>query len=161
MKILLVPASLPEFDMRDSKISRGIALGFVGMDEGQATISDVLDTIERKPRPAPWGSYWAWCPEHDAHVGLCAFKAPPDSSASVELAYFTFPKLEGRGIASQMVAEQIAIARLRHLRRVTAHTLPVLNASGNILRRLGFDYIGDVIDPEDGLVWAWVHTLAA
>jgi len=155
MKILLVPASLPDFDACDLKVRRGIALGFAGMEEGQAAVSEVLGTIEAEPRPDPWGSYWAWCPEHDAYVGLCAFKAPPDSSGSVELAYFTFPELEGRGIASQMAAQQIAIARLHNVRSVTAHTLPVANASGNILRRLGFEYTGDVIDPEDGLVWAW------
>ena len=159
MKILLVPASLPDFDPCDLKVSLGIALGFARMDEGQAAVSDVLGTIEAKPRPEPWGSYWAWSPEHDAYVGLCAFKARPDSSASVELAYFTFPALEGRGIATQMVAQQIEIARSHNMRSVTAHTLPVANTSGNILRRLGFEYIGDVIDPEDGLVWAWSHTL--
>lgn len=39
--------------------------------------------------------------------------------------------------------------------RVVAHTLPIENASSRVLRHCGFERIGEVIDPEDGLVWRW------
>ena len=159
MKIQLVPAYLPGFDVRDERVSRGIALGFTRHREGEVAVTEVLATIEKSPRPSPWSSYWAWCRDEDAYVGLCAFKAPPGPLKAVEVAYYTFPLLEGRGIATQMAAHQISIARSHHLNNVTAHTLPAVNASGSVLRRLGFDYIGEEIDPEDGPVWAWRHTL--
>jgi RimJ/RimL family protein N-acetyltransferase len=38
---------------------------------------------------------------------------------------------------------------------VCAHTLPEANASTRVLTRCGFRRIGEVIDPEDGLVWRW------
>ena len=41
------------------------------------------------------------------------------------------------------------------VRVVRAHTLPEPNASTRVLAKCGFRYIGEVIDPEDGLVWRW------
>jgi [ribosomal protein S5]-alanine N-acetyltransferase len=33
--------------------------------------------------------------------------------------------------------------------------LPERNPSVRILERLGFAHLGQVVDPEDGLVWRW------
>ena len=41
------------------------------------------------------------------------------------------------------------------VRVVRAHTLPEPNASTRVLTKCGFRRIGEVIDPEDGLVWRW------
>jgi hypothetical protein len=38
---------------------------------------------------------------------------------------------------------------------VVAHTLPEENASNRALRSGGFEFAGEVSDPEDGLVWRW------
>ena len=43
-------------------------------------------------------------------VGTCAFKCAP-SDDRAELAYFTFPGHEGRGLATRMCAGLVAIAR--------------------------------------------------
>ena len=53
-----------------------------------------------------------------------------------------------------MRTEQIRVIRfIRVIRR--AHTLPTPNASTRVLAKCCFQYIGEVIDPEDGLVWRW------
>jgi hypothetical protein len=44
---------------------------------------------------------------------------------------------------------------------VIAHTLPVENASCKVLRRCGYQPIGEVIDREDGLVWRWQRPTCA
>ena len=49
----------------------------------------------------PWGGYLA-C-EGGTPVGTCAFKTPPQDSR-VEIAYFTFPGHEGRGVGMAMAA---------------------------------------------------------
>jgi len=41
------------------------------------------------------------------------------------------------------------------VRTVRAHPLPQPNASTRVLTKCGFQRIGEVIDPEDGLVWRW------
>jgi [ribosomal protein S5]-alanine N-acetyltransferase len=43
-------------------------------------------------------------------VGTCAFKSAP-ANGRVEIACYTFPGFEGRGIATSMVRELVSIAR--------------------------------------------------
>lgn len=41
------------------------------------------------------------------------------------------------------------------VRRVIAHTPPETNASNHLLQKVGMSFVGEVTDPEDGLVWRW------
>jgi RimJ/RimL family protein N-acetyltransferase len=75
----------------------------------------------------------------------------------VEIAYFTFPSHEGKGVATRMARELLRIARAAPAGEIAAiaHTLPQENASTAILRKLGFHLEGELLHPEDGLVWKW------
>ena len=101
----------------------------------------------------PWIGYLA--SENGACVGTCGFKSPPQDNR-VEIAYFTFPGHESKGVATRMAAELIRLA-LDKTPAVTvaAQTLPDENASTSILKKLGFRMVGTVDHPEDGLVWEW------
>lgn len=89
-------------------------------------------------------------------VGSCAFKGPPAPDGSVEIAYFTFPPFERQGFGTAMAAKLVEIALSSgRVECVLAHTLPERNACTRILEKLGFRCGGEVIDPEDGLVWRW------
>ena len=116
-------------------------------------LTQTVELLTRDPRPAPWGAYLALAA--DVPVGLCAFKAAPDARGVVEIAYMTFPALEGRGHATAMAAALARIAFEAGAPLVIAHTLPQENASTRALRRNGFGFGGEAIDPEDGLVWRW------
>lgn len=80
--------------------------------------------------------------------------APRDGR--VEIAYFTFPASQARGVATAMAAALVGIAR-RHdpSISVAAQTLPERNASHRILEKLGFRHIDTIEHPEDGVVWEW------
>lgn len=107
----------------------------------------------------PWISYLAFRSNDRAMVGSCAFKGPPEDGV-VEIAYYTFPPYEGQGVATEMVADLLAVAREEpSLVQVIAHTLPEENISTRILRHQGFDWEDAVYDPEDGEVWRWSLTL--
>jgi [ribosomal protein S5]-alanine N-acetyltransferase len=67
-------------------------------------------------------------------VGVVSFKGPPDEDGVVEMRY----------------ALDTGLVRL-----VRAHTLPEPNASTSVLAKCGYRYVGEVMDPEDGLVWRW------
>ena len=105
----------------------------------------------------PWGSYLAIEGEARRLVGVCGFKGNPDDDGAVEIAYFTFPEEEGRGVATAVAAAMVKLARdaMPPPNVVRAHTLPEVNASGRVLIKAGFRRLGEVIDPEDGLVWRW------
>jgi hypothetical protein len=55
----------------------------------------------------PWVGYLAF--ENGTCVGSCGFKSPPRNNR-VEIAYFTFPEHERRGIAIRMASELIRLA---------------------------------------------------
>jgi RimJ/RimL family protein N-acetyltransferase len=104
----------------------------------------------------PWSGFLAVDRSSNTVVGTCCFVAPPDDDGVVEIAYFTFPGFEGRGVASAMAAGLVERAtRALGVRRLRAYTLPEKNASARVLEKLGFDCLGDVIHPEDGPVWRW------
>ena len=101
----------------------------------------------------PWIGYLAI--EDGACVGTCGFKSPPQNGR-VEIAYFTFPGYESRGVATRMTAALIRLALdERPAVTVAAQTLPEENASTSILKKLRFRLVGSVEHPEDGLVWEW------
>ncbi|MCB9098614.1 MAG: GNAT family N-acetyltransferase [Anaerolineales bacterium] len=102
---------------------------------------------------SPWLGYFAIV--DGGCIGTCGFKSPPENNR-VEIAYFTFPDYEGKGVATQMAKALVTIAvdADPHI-EVAAQTLPVDSASTTILRKLGFENAGTVIHPEDGEVWEW------
>ena len=101
----------------------------------------------------PWVGYLAL--DGSIPVGTCAFKSPP-CDGRAEIAYATFTGFEGRGFATAMAAELLALAR-RHDPTVivTAQTLPQRNASHRVLEKLGFSHVATLEHPEDGTVWEW------
>ena len=104
----------------------------------------------------PWSGFLAVDRTRDTIVGTSGFKTPPDAEGVVEIAYFTFPGFEGLGIASAMAAGLVErVSDGFGVRRLRAHTLPERNASTRILEKVGFRWLGEVIDPEDGPVWRW------
>jgi len=101
----------------------------------------------------PWTGYLAF--EDDTCVGACGFKSPPQNNR-VEIAYFTFPAHESRGMATQMASELIRLAREKMPSViVAAQTLPEENASTSVLTKLRFRLVGALEHPEDGQVWEW------
>lgn len=148
----------PGLDARG--LADALAPGFGGDPDGaRAILEQTVDLLTRDPRPAPWGSYLAH--EGSGIVGLCAFKTAPTREGRVEIAYMTFPAFEGRGHATAMAAELLRLAGAAGASEVIAHTLPEENASTGALRRNGFAFAGEAIDPEDGLVWRWVRSCRA
>ena len=85
-------------------------------------------------------------------VGSCSFKGPP-ADGVVEIAYATDDGHRGKGYATEAAQALVDYAAgSREVRRVRAHTLTDGAASKRILTKCGFRHVGDVMDPEDGLV---------
>ena len=101
----------------------------------------------------PWIGYLAI--EGGVCIGTCAFKCAP-GEGRVELAYFTFPGHEGRGLATRMCRELVTLARMAQPGIViTAQTPPEHNASTRVLEKAGFRLDTELDHPEDGRVWEW------
>ena len=70
-------------------------------------------------------------------VGVCGYKGPP-ADGVVEIGYSVVPSFQRRGIATRACASLIDAAWGRGARVVTAQTLPQLEPSIGVLRKLGF-----------------------
>lgn len=94
-------------------------------------------------------------------VGSAAFKGPPDADGVAEIAYSVSEEHRGKGYATEAARAltEFALATAQ-VRIVRAHTRPASNASTTVLTRCGFRNVGEVVDPEDGLVWRWEKTSA-
>ena len=94
-------------------------------------------------------------------IGAAGFKGPPDESGTVEIGYGIVPGFQRRGLATEAAALLVGYAgESGRVRVVRAHTLPTNNASTRVLEKCGFQRIGEVVDPQDGLVWRWERAVA-
>jgi hypothetical protein len=93
---------------------RLIAIGEDGASKEPLELSDAAREVgqamcqmyQAQGFAPPWIGYLAQ--EDGAVVGTCAFKGPPQDRR-VEIAYFTFPEHEGRGIATEMARQLVAL----------------------------------------------------
>jgi [ribosomal protein S5]-alanine N-acetyltransferase len=100
--------------------------------------------------------------DSDIVVGTCGFKGPPAADGVVEIAYGISPDYQGKGYATEAAQSLTDYAfSSGKVRVVRAHTRPEPNASTRVLAKCGFRRIGEVIDPEDGLVWRWQKDIEA
>jgi len=112
-----------------------------------------LARMRAAQEPDPWAfAFQALDRDGGSLLGTCSFKGPPVDGV-VEIAYGTEPGHEGKGYATEMAQALVEYAvGTGEVRLVIAHTLPGGGASKRVLEKCGFEYIGDVVDPEDGTV---------
>lgn len=116
-----------------------------------------LERVRSATSPDPWiHGFSINNRDSDVIIGECGFKAPPCSEGIVEIAYHVFPDHQGHGYATEAATAMAAYAFTHEaVRVVRAHTLREKNASTRVLTKCGFQLIGEVEDPDDGLVWRW------
>jgi ribosomal-protein-alanine N-acetyltransferase len=118
-----------------------------------------IELLALQVHKVPWTSYVGKNAQGET-VGACCFKSPPADTGAVEIAYITFPQFEGKGCALEMAKGLVEIARLsKEVTSVLAHTLPEENASTTICRKVGFRFVGEMNDEEDGAIWKWSNEL--
>jgi len=125
--------------------------------------ADWLALLRASTSPDPWTHGFSLVHrDSDTVVGMCGFKGPPAADGVVEIAYGVSPEYRGKGYATEAAQSLTDYAFSRgKVRVVRAHTLPEPNASTRVLTKCGFRRIGEVIDPEDGLVWRWEKDVEA
>jgi len=118
---------------------------------------DWIERMKASTSADPWTHGFAVAQRASGTVvGMCAYKGPPGPEGTVEIAYGINPEYQGRGYATEVARALVAFAfDSGRVRLVCAHTRPEKNASTRVLTKCGFEWIGEVMDPEDGLVWRW------
>ena len=116
----------------------------------------LLESYAKAPADQTWGSLFFVEPRERTLVGFGGFKGPPSSDAVVEIGYAIAPAFQGRGLATDAVAQMLQRAFADpSIRAVDAHTLGHANPSTRVLEKSGFRKIGEANDPDAGAVWHW------
>ncbi|HEV7389780.1 MAG TPA: GNAT family N-acetyltransferase [Gemmatimonadaceae bacterium] len=137
----------------------GLREFFVSDDVSQS----FLESLRTLSEPDPWRLGFAAVHRGARMViGSGGFKGPPDSDGVVEIAYGIVPAFQRRGYATEVARALVEYAlRDNTVRRLIAHTLREHNPSTKVLKKCGFEFIGEVVEPDDGPVWRWERSLAS
>jgi [ribosomal protein S5]-alanine N-acetyltransferase len=133
--------------------AEGLREFFVSDDVSPAWLANLRASF----RADPWTHGFAVAHrESNAVIGSVGFKGPPDAAGVVEIAYGIVAGFQRQGYATEAAAAGVDFAFAdSRVRLVRAHTLPTPNASTRVLTKCGFEYRGQVRDPDDGPVWRW------
>jgi ribosomal-protein-alanine N-acetyltransferase len=119
--------------------------------------ADFQKQLQTATSPDPWRFGFAIV--HTAEnivIGMCGFTGPPTPGGAVEIAYSIAPGYEGKGYATEAAAALIDYAcKNGRVRTIRADTLPETNASTRVLQKCGFKKVGEIVDPENNLIWRW------
>ncbi len=123
----------------------------------KAVSADWLARLRAAAPTDPWTyGYSMVLRDGGREVGNAAFKGPPTPDGVVEIAYGIATGFQGNGYATEAANVLTDFAFDTGLVRVVrAHTRPEPNASTRVLTKSGFQFVGSVVDPEDGPVWRW------
>ena len=125
--------------------------------------ADWLARLHASTAPDPWVHGFSMVHlDTGTTVGQCGFKGPPAADGAVEIAYGIASDQESKGYATEAARALVAYAlSVDQVKLVRAHTLPASNASKRVLAKCGFQFVGEINDPEDGLVWRFEMTRPA
>lgn len=128
---------------------------FAGNPLLQETLQMTIDFYKRVGFSPPWICYYA--KQNDELVGCAGIKGKP-VNGQIEIAYGTFEKYRNQGVGTKICRILVELSiRTDPEVRITARTLPENNYSTRILQKNKFQFLGNVIDPDDGDVWEWEY----
>jgi [ribosomal protein S5]-alanine N-acetyltransferase len=149
----LLTAALAGANALEALLEVSVADGWEGFPEALPVL---CASYSEHPQGHAWGSLFFVEPEARTLVGLGGFKGTPSSDGVVEIGYAIAPAYQGRGLATDAVAQMIQRAFADAVvRAVDAHTLGHESPSTRVLEKSGFRRIGEAHDPDAGAVWHW------
>ncbi len=161
-RLFLLPTSLPMLEaiVAEDWPALSTLLGGVDLAENWTHFPEALiwmrDFAREHATDMSWWNYLI-IHRHDARlIGTCGYKGAPGPDGTVEIGYEIADGYQGRGFASEAARALLDNAfEFEAVAAVTAHTLAEENASCGVLRKLGFRFIGEHVDIEDGRIWEW------
>jgi [ribosomal protein S5]-alanine N-acetyltransferase len=111
----------------------------------------VLDRIDADPPAAVWWLYFVILRdsgEGRVVIGTAGYKGPPDTAGTVEIGYGIVSDRHRRGYAAE-AAEALTRWAFVHpaVARVIAETYPELAGSIGVLKKCGFEGLGEGSEP--------------
>jgi ribosomal-protein-alanine N-acetyltransferase len=150
-------ALLESVDAYERRFNLKVADGVREFLLGPEVSAEFLARLRGAAESDPWKDGFAVVHAADnVVIGFCSFTGPLEADETVEIAYGIAPGYRGRGYAREAARAVVEYAwACERVRTIKAHTLPEHNASTKVLQNCGFTLMGEIIHPEDGVVWRW------
>jgi RimJ/RimL family protein N-acetyltransferase len=124
---------------------------------GRPVFEYSLKRINSQPSSEKWWTYLVVHIKSNSLMGSCGFKGEPDENGGVEIGYEVAKEFRNQGFATEMVALLVTMAfESPGITCIQAQTLAEKNASVTVLEKNRFEFVGEIKDEEDGIVWKWV-----
>ena len=126
--------------------------------EESANVSpDSLARMQAVTVPDIWAhGFKVMLREGGSVIGTVGFKSPPTAEGVVEIAYHIHAEQQRKGFATEAVQAVVSgVFGSAMAAVIRAHTLHGNEASKRVLAKCGFRFVGEVVEPEDGLVLRW------
>ncbi|MEM1136624.1 MAG: GNAT family N-acetyltransferase [Bacteroidota bacterium] len=102
-----------------------------------------------------WGKFFYVSAPQRQLIGTGGFKGVPDEKGFVEIAYEILPEFKNIGFATEAADALIDHAFSHNASGVRAHTTPTEDASIYVLRKLGMQYVENILNMDVGEMWRW------
>lgn len=109
-----------------------------------------------EPEPNRWPGYLFVDRSKGALIGNGGYAGEPNKAGEVEVGYEVAPAYRNLGYASEALRALVDNAlKVSEVTAVIAHTLAVENASVRVLRKVGFQWDGEMTSEDAGAIWRW------
>lgn len=112
--------------------------------------------MNAQPQALSWWTHFPILQQNNTLIGSGGYKGPPDETGWVEIGYELAPRYRGQGLATEFAQLLVEKAwKSSEVQGILAHTLGEENASGAILKKMGFARTQILTDSEVGIIWCW------
>lgn len=161
-RLFLIPANLPMLEAiaEEDWASLSALLGGVDMAEHWLHFPEAMiwmrDFLREHEADLGWWNYLIVHRQDVRLIGTCGYKGTPSFEGEVEIGYEIAESYQFKGLATEAARALVENAfRFDAVKRIMACTLPEKNASNHLLQKIGFQFVAEQLDIEDGKIWEW------
>lgn len=119
-------------------------------------LPDIGAESASEPEPNRWPGYLFVDRRKGALIGNGGYSGEPNTAGEVEVGYEVASAYRNLGYASEAVRALVDNAlQVSEVTAVIAHTLAAENASVRVLRKVGFQWDGEMDSEDAGAIWRW------
>lgn len=161
-RLFLLQADLPKLDaiVKGEWAVLSRLLGGVDIAEKWMHFPEAMvwmrDYLEEHTIDLRWWNYLIIHRQDVRLIGTCGYKGAPGIEGEVEIGYEIAESYQGKGLGTETARALVDFAFTEpEVQQVIAHTLAEENPSSHLLKKMGFEFTGEIVDVEDGLIWGW------
>jgi RimJ/RimL family protein N-acetyltransferase len=131
---------------------KGFSNPYKHLIEGPSPLKHRIPRVKREPEFAEIGLFLAIEKASNEIIGSAGFHDFPDEKGMIEIGFGIVPEKQNQGFGTELLIGMWKMICLRPDVENLRYTVsPENKSSVHIIKRMGFEKVGEQMDPEDGL----------